>query len=202
MGITAQAIISRVKGSAIEHLVQNLLLRHLPKASYSDSPEGHFGLAFDLYTHFTSPIRRYPDLMVHRLLFESVGPRGRGGEKAGGALKKNCISCSLAEEGALKAEREGTSLAACAFMHNKVGHEFDGVVSGAMSAGAFVKINPVGVDGMIHVSNLGSDFFVFEESTLSLVGKRTGKRIAIGDLLRVKIKAVNIPLRRIDLVLV
>jgi ribonuclease R len=184
-----------VKGTPYEKSVQTLTLRSMQRARYAATNEGHFGLAFDAYTHFTSPIRRYPDLLVHRLLFRDIKEKPISKDE----MEKIALQSSENEERSTKAERDALNLSACTALRNKVGEVFDGAISGIIESGVFVELKNMGADGMIHVSKLGEGYFWFDPNTVSMVNKETKKRFRIGDPLRVKIIEVCIPLRRIDL---
>ena len=191
-------ILEIVRGTSYEKSVHMMVLRAMPKAKYTTVNIGHFGLGFDLYTHFTSPIRRYPDLMVHRLLFQGNAKNVRQNRNQT-ELEKICEACSTAEEKSLKAERDATSLCSCTVLHGAIGEVFEGRVSGIIEAGIFVELGSLGVDGMVHVSRLGKDYFYFDPATMSMIGKSTGQRINIGNTMKVRIIEVSIALRRIDL---
>jgi ribonuclease R len=191
-------LLETVRGTPHEKAVHMMVLRAMPKAKYSAHNIGHFGLAFGLYTHFTSPIRRYPDLLVHRLLFQN--PRNPKRLKSPQDLERISEKCSEAEEKAMKAERDAVSLCACTILHSRIGEEFDGTVSGVIESGVFVELKGLGADGMIHVSKLGKDYFSFEPASLSMIGRSSKKRICVGQSFRVRIREVSIALRRIDLV--
>jgi ribonuclease R len=194
-----KGILEIASGTPFEKPVHMMVLRAMPKAKYSARNIGHFGLAFELYTHFTSPIRRYPDLLVHRLLFHSPD-RNRKRPLSPADLEKISEQCSQTEEKAMKAERDAVSLCACMVLHSRKGEEFDGTVSGVIEAGVFVELKGLGVDGMIHVSRLGNDYYSFDAGSLSMIGRNNGHRISLGQSIRVKILDVGIALRRIDLV--
>jgi ribonuclease R len=184
-----------VKGTPYEKSIQTLTLRSMTRARYAATNEGHFGLAFEAYTHFTSPIRRYPDLLVHRLLFSDK----KGKHISKDEMEKLALQSSENEERSTKAERDALNLSACTALRDRVGEVFDGVISGIIESGVFVELKDMGADGMVHVSKLGEGYFWFDPNTVSMVNKETKKRFRIGDTLRVKIVEVCIPLRRIDL---
>jgi ribonuclease R len=187
-----RSIMRAVQGLPIEQTIHMMLLRSIPKARYAVTNDGHFGLGFRHYTHFTSPIRRYPDLLVHRLLFET----GHGNARD---LKQQADHASMAEERALKAERDAVGLAACVFFHGKTGRVFGGRVRGFIEAGMFVEIGGTGVDGLVHVSTLDPGRFHLDAAALCLAERKNGNRLHIGDPVTVLLKRVNLALRRIDL---
>lgn len=195
-----QKVLNQVKGAPHERLVNHRLLRSMKQAVYSEKNTGHFGLGFKDYTHFTSPIRRYPDLVVHRLLKLLMRKRYSAQEKERfeKALPEIAAHTSAMERRAMEAEREVVDLKRAQFMKDKEGAEFDGVVSGVTSFGVFVELKEYFVEALVHVSNLYNDYYVFDEKSHTLTGEKTKKSFRIGDPLRVKITAVDIERRRID----
>lgn len=195
-----QKVLNQVKGAPHERLVNHRLLRSMKQAVYSEKNTGHFGLGFKDYTHFTSPIRRYPDLVVHRLLKLLMQKRYSAQEKERfeKALPEIAAHTSAMERRAMEAEREVVDLKRAQFMKDKEGAEFDGVVSGVTSFGVFVELKEYFVEALVHVSNLHNDYYVFNEKSHTLTGEKTKKSFRIGDPLRVKITAVDIERRRID----
>jgi len=175
------------------------MLRSLTHAEYTPKNEGHFGLALDAYAHFTSPIRRYPDLLVHRAIRHIV----RGG-KAGGydydnsRMEKLGTICSAHERRAEEATREVEALLKCQYMEEKVGQQFDGVITGVTNFGVFVQLVENSVDGLVHVSSLDNDYYVFDAVTRTLVGERSGNVYAMGDELKIVVHQVDLETRRID----
>jgi len=179
------------------HLLQTVLLRSLQQARYSPENCGHFGLAYDAYVHFTSPIRRYPDLVVHRAIKAVLD----GKQYSPGNWIEFGTHCSQTERRADDATREVEAWLKCYYMRDRVGEVFDGTVSGVAGFGVFVSLHGVYVEGMVHVSELGSDYFQFDASKHQLLGERTGKRYRLGDRIKVKIARVDLDSRRIDFVL-
>lgn len=198
-----QRILEKVKGKTEERLVNHVLLRSMKQAVYSEQNIGHFGLAFDDYTHFTSPIRRYPDLVVHRLLKLLI--RGRytkaERERMEAGLPEIASHTSARERKAMEAEREIADLKKCQFMYDKVGDVFEGFVSGVTSFGLFVELKEFFVEGLVHVSMLQDDYYRFDEKRHSLMGERTRRVFRLADEVRVKIVSVDLERRRIDMVL-
>lgn len=178
-------------------LLQTVLLRSLQQAQYSPENVGHFGLAYESYTHFTSPIRRYPDLLVHRAIKAVLD----GQPYRPGNWKEIGMQCSQTERRADDATREVESWLKCYYMRNRVGEEFDGSISGVAGFGIFVALDGVYVEGMVHISELGSDYFQFDAGKHQLLGERTGRRYRLADRMRVKIARVDLETSRIDFVL-
>ena len=174
---------------------EDIALRSMAKACYSTENIGHYGLAFDFYTHFTSPIRRYPDLMVHRLLTLYLA----GKESANkGFYEIECQHASEREVVAADAERTSIKYKLVEFMQDKVGQEFDGRVSGVTEWGMYVEIEPTKIEGMVSLREIRSDFFEFDEERYRLVGKRTHKIYRLGDPVRIRVKNANLEQRLLD----
>ncbi|MEX2527369.1 MAG: ribonuclease R [Gemmatimonadota bacterium] len=197
-----QSILSASQGKAHEKLVSTLLLRSLTRARYSDENVGHFGLASKAYAHFTSPIRRYPDLMVHRVLVEAVLegrsiPESWGGE----TLKLAADQASRREQVAQAAERDSIALKKVEFMERHLGEEFEGTVSGVVAFGFFVLLDEVFVDGLVHVSSLDDDYYEFQETRFALRGVRKGRTIRLGDRVKVQVSRVDKEERKVDFLL-
>lgn len=179
-------------------LLQTVLLRSLQQAQYSPENVGHFGLSYEAYTHFTSPIRRYPDLIIHRAI-KAVLSRD---SYSPGNWRELGAHCSQTERRADEASREVESWLKCYYMRNRVGDEFEGTISGVAGFGIFVALDGIYVEGMVHISELGSDYFLFDSAKHQLLGERTGRRFRLGDRIRIKIARVDLESSRIDFVLV
>ncbi len=201
---TVQKFLESLKGKPEEHLLNQLMLRAMAKAVYAEHNVGHFGLAFLHYTHFTSPIRRYPDLIVHRLLAEYQRPGGMNREREHhyfNLLPEIADQTSALERRATEAERESTKLAQIHILKDKVGEEFDGIISGVTHFGIFVAIAS-GAEGLVHIRELPG-YFEFDEAHYSLIQKRgahgsEGKRYRIGDPVRVQLVKVLEEKRKLD----
>ncbi len=195
-------LLEQIKGRPDFHLIQTVMLRSLSQAVYSSKNVGHFGLSFPAYTHFTSPIRRYPDLVVHRALkYQLTGGEPEGFEYSPSQLQTIGEHCSATERRADEATRDVEDWLKCEFMMDKVGEEFDGIISSVNSFGLFVELQGIYIDGLVHISALDNDYYHFEPVGHRLSGERSGTVYRLGDPLRVKVAAVNLDDRKIDFVL-
>ncbi len=199
-------LLKQVHGTNVEFLVNELVLRSMAKAQYTSANDGHFGLGFEHYTHFTSPIRRYPDLVVHRLLFEYEA--FRKSRKKISAKRLAAVSskieqvCQIAnerEKSAAEAERESIKLKQVEYMSAHVGNVYSGIISGATEFGIYVRLEEFAIEGLVHMRNLTDDYYEYDESTYSLIGKRRKRRLQIGNRTKVKILKVDMQRRTIDL---
>ncbi len=199
-------ILSFIENFEFRDLVEMLAMKSLQKAFYSTHNEGHFGLAMDAYTHFTSPIRRYPDVVIHRLIKATLkGARRRkrpGTWMRAEAMAETCAHANERERLATGAEREYTRLKALEFLETRIGREYAGVVSGVASIGIFVEIERYLIEGLVHISRLGNERFEFDRSSYRLTGSSTGTRFSLGDNVRVRVDKVNTRERTADFVLV
>ncbi len=199
-----QHLVERIAGSAVERPIAFLMLRTMQQARYDAVNVGHFGLAAPTYTHFTSPIRRYPDLVVHRLLRESRGAAltdGRRGELEAG-LPEVARHTSARERRATEAERELVQWKKVRFMADKVGDEFDGYVTGVSAFGLFIELVEHFVEGLVHVSTMADDYYRYIDTAHVLHGERSRKIYRLGDRVRVQVARVDTERRLIDLGLV
>ena len=194
-----QGILNDVKGTAHENIVNQILLRSLRKAEYSPECKGHFGLSFQYYCHFTSPIRRYPDLAVHRVVKSDLS--GRLTKKAVELLEARVSDISrqssIRERVAMEAERAADDMKKAEFMYGKEGQEFDGVVSGVSRNVFFVELDNT-VEGVIPLSSLQDDYYVYNEKMFCVVGERTRRRISLGDTMRVRLTSVSVYPPRVE----
>ncbi len=187
-----QAVLERIAGRPEERLLATLVLRSLARASYSPRPRGHYALATDDYLHFTSPIRRYPDLVVHRAVKAVLRGEGRERLPSGAALDALALSTTAAEQRAEAAEREVIRWKTLVYLADRVGEIFDGVITGVTSFGVFVELAEVMVDGLIHVADLGDDYYHHDERRHQLVGEGSGRRLRLGDAIRVRLIRVDL----------
>ena len=196
-------LIEEIHGRADEHLLQTVLLRSLSQAVYSPEQKGHFGLALEMYTHFTSPIRRYPDLLVHRAIRHAIEKKPKAKYfYAVSDMQQLGEHCSFAERRADEATRNVVAWLKCEYMQDKLGEEFSGVISSVTAFGFFVELQDIFIEGLVHISNLDKDFFHYDPAGLTLKGERTGITYRMGDAVRVIVARVNLDDRKIDLELV
>jgi ribonuclease R len=190
-------LLARAKDRPDAQLLQTVMLRSLKQAVYSPDNAGHFGLAYESYTHFTSPIRRYPDLLVHRAIKAVL----KGKRYEPGNWHELGAHCSMTERRADDATRDVSAWLKCYYMKDRVGDIFPGSVSGVTAFGAFVALDEVYVEGLLHVSELGSDYYHFDAAKHQLMGERTRKRYRLGDRVSVKVVRVDLDTSRIDFAL-
>ena len=192
-------LLNSVKGEACQNLIETVTIRSMAKAAYSTDNIGHYGLNFPYYTHFTSPIRRYPDIMVHRMLTKYL--------KSSAAFDKSmyetmCQHCSSMEQTAANAERASIKYKQVEFMQDKVGLQYDGIVSGVTEFGLFVELNENHCEGFLPIRELGEGFFDYNEKEFCIEDLRTGKKIQLGDKVRVEILRTDLMRKQLDLSLV
>ena len=190
-------VLERCKDRPDAQLLQTVMLRSLRQAVYSPENVGHFGLAYDAYAHFTSPIRRYPDLLVHRAIMAVLQNK----HYEPGNWRELGAHCSQTERRADEATRDVESWLKCYYMRDRVGETFNGTISSVVGFGIFIALDDVYVEGLVHVSDLGSDYFHFDAAKHLLLGERTAKRYRLGDRVKVKVVRVDLETSRIDFVL-
>lgn len=199
-----QALLAEVEGKPEERLINGVLLRCMKQARYSAENLGHYGLASPCYTHFTSPIRRYPDLVVHRILKRVISGRLTQGDRdrLEGRLTDTAVHTSKRERVAMEAEREMVDLKKMQFMRDKIGAQYDGFITGVTSFGLFVELVDLFVEGMIPVATLPQDYWVHQEKRHALVGERSRVQYRIADRVRVQVASVNEARRQVEFALV
>jgi ribonuclease R len=190
------ALLSKVEGTSMEAIINDLTLRAMSKAVYSPKNIGHFGLGFSHYAHFTSPIRRYPDVIVHRLLKRYASG---GQEYTFTELKEVGEHCSEKERYAVEAERESVKLKQVEFLTERLGETFNGVISGVTENGLYVILNDVYCEGMVHVSDLKDDYYIYNSQRHCLIGRSKGKQYRLGDEVSVVVVKTDLDKRQIDL---
>lgn len=196
-----KSLLKQIEGTPHEALLATAMIRSMQKAVYSTKNIGHFGLAFDYYTHFTSPIRRYPDLLVHRILAKHLHgePFGDRDIVTFGKIAEHSTDREI---DAAKAERASIKLKQVEYMSERIGQVFDGVISGVTEWGIYVEENETKSEGMVNIRNLGDDYWNFDKRTYSIVGERTGKRYTLGDSIKFKITSADIEKKMLDFELV
>lgn len=198
-----QAILKGIKGKKEEKAISTIILRSLKQAKYSPDCSGHFGLAAKYYCHFTSPIRRYPDLQIHRIIKEYINGKlnGRRQDKLGTIVEYASVQSSERERKAEVAERDIHEFYKCLYMQDKIGEEFNGNISSITHFGMFVEL-PDTIDGLISLSDLVDDYYIYDEPNFTIVGQRSKKMFKIGDQVRVRLDNVNVEAREISFKLV
>lgn len=196
-----QKLLEAIKGKPEEHLIRTATLRSMAKAIYTTKNIGHFGLAFEHYTHFTSPIRRYPDMLVHRILASHLGGAPISREEYEG-LETSCIRATEQEAKAVDAERESIRYKQVEFMIPKIGQTFNATISGVTDWGLYVEDKDSGAEGLVRVRSIGGDFYNYSQKEYALVGERTKDKYTLGDAVRVKLVAADLATRTLDFELV
>ncbi|MDF2893083.1 MAG: RNAse [Clostridia bacterium] len=198
-----QQLVEKIKGTKEERIISTLMLRSLRKARYTSSNLGHFGLAAKYYCHFTSPIRRYPDLIIHRIIKEGIHGKlvGKRLSELHSKLEQMADHCSIRERVAEEAERDVEDLKKAEFMKDKVGMEFEGIISSVTSFGLFVELENT-IEGLIRISNIEDDYYTFDEKHHAMIGERTKRTFRIGDVVKIRVDKVDVPNRNIDFALI
>ena len=211
-----QSLLATVEGRDDSHIIQTMLLRSLSQAVYQPENAGHFGLHYDAYAHFTSPIRRYPDLLVHRAIRAAIRGRGRNAHiervKGARALTRETIypydtgamaalgeQCSMTERRADDATREVDAWLKCEFLKDRIGEEFEGVIAAVTNFGVFVELSDLYIEGLMHVSALPGDYYHFDQAKQRLIGERTRQIFQLGGACTVRVARVDLDDRKIDL---
>jgi ribonuclease R len=211
-----QSLLATVDGRDDSHIIQTMLLRSLSQAVYQPENAGHFGLHYEAYAHFTSPIRRYPDLLVHRAIRAAIRGRWKGAHiervKGARALKRETIypydtgamaalgeQCSMTERRADDATREVDAWLKCEFLKDRIGEEFEGVIAAVTNFGVFVELSDLYIEGLMHVSALPGDYYHFDQAKQRLIGERTRQIFQLGGAVTVRVARVDLDDRKIDL---
>ncbi|MEX2463922.1 MAG: ribonuclease R, partial [Balneolaceae bacterium] len=189
-------LLKQAEGTSIENIINGLMLRAMAKAEYSPQNIGHFGLGFSHYAHFTSPIRRYPDVIVHRLLKRY---NSGSSEYTFTQLEQNGEHCSERERYAVEAERDSVKLKQVEFLSERLGETFDGTISGVTENGIYVLLNDIYCEGMIRVSELKDDYYVYHQKLHCLIGRSKGKKYTLGGPIKAKVVRTDLEKRQIDL---
>ena len=197
-----QSLVEKIKGTKEEESISTIALRSMKQAKYSPQCIGHFGLAAKYYCHFTSPIRRYPDLQIHRIIKEQLNNKlnNKRQEQLSHIVEYASTQSSERERAAELAERDVHDFYKACYMADKVGQEFDGVVSSVTSFGMFVELENT-VEGLIRLANMRDDYYIYNQETYTIMGERSHKTFKIGDTVRIKVDNVNVDFREIDFVL-
>lgn len=196
-GTDINQLLEKVRGTPEEYLIKVATLRSMAKAVYTTKNAGHYGLAFEFYTHFTSPIRRYPDLLIHRLV-KRYTVEGTFSKEELAELDALAVHSSEREAAAVEAERDSIKMKQVEYMMEHIGEEFDAVISGVSDRGIYVELNDSRAEGMIRVRDIGDDYFVYDEKRYRLVGERTKTEYALGSPIRVKLTAARLAERELD----
>ena len=191
-------LMKQLKGAKEQNVLEQLAIRTMSKAVYTTANIGHYGLAFDYYTHFTSPIRRYPDVLVHRLLEQYLSGDFKVDAET---LEEQCKHSTAMEIRAAEAERTSVKFKQVEFLQDKIGEEFDGIISGVTEWGFYVELVDNKCEGLVRLRSLEDDFYEFDETNLCVVGSRMGKRYSLGDSVRVVVTKADLYRRQIDMAL-
>tara|TARA_B100001964_G_scaffold204777_1_gene234753 strand:+ start:1430 stop:3565 length:2136 start_codon:yes stop_codon:yes gene_type:complete len=190
---------SNIKGKSEENMIEKLIIRSMAKAVYSTNNIGHFGLGFDYYTHFTSPIRRYPDLIVHRLLEKHLVDENPVGFEC---LEEICKHCSEMEKNAAMAERDSIKYMQVKYMKPNLGKTFTGIISGVTEWGLYVELNKTGCEGLVKAKSIKGDFFVYNKEKFALIGMKTKVQYQLGQKVKIKVKSADLDKRQLNFIFV
>jgi len=192
-------LLDEIKGKEEQNLIESLALRTMSKAEYSTTNIGHYGLAFSNYTHFTSPIRRYPDVLVHRLL-DLI--QKKNFNKLDNNLQKKAVYCSKREIIAVKAERDSIKFMQIKFMQNKIGERFSGIISGVSDWGIYVEIEENKCEGMVYIKDIEGDKYYYSEQQQAILGRKTNKKYTLGDKINIEVKKADLVKKHLDFIII
>lgn len=198
-------LLEDVKGKPEEYIINDLLIRSMAKAIYTHKNIGHYGLGFDHYTHFTSPIRRYPDLIVHRILFEYMTAKkniNKVVQHYNQILPDICKRSSEREQNAVAAERESIKIKQIEYLQSRIGEEYDGIISGIVQFGVYVQINDILIEGMVRFKDIEDDYYEYDDKKHIAIGRRTKRVLRAGDKVRIAVSRVNMFSKKIDFAIV
>ncbi|MDD5694168.1 MAG: ribonuclease R [Bacteroidales bacterium] len=184
-----------IEGKGEENMIESIAIRTMAKAKYSTKNIGHYGLGFEYYSHFTSPIRRYPDLMAHRLLFDYMNGASSVDEES---LEDECVHSSVMERKAEEAERASTKYKQAEYLADKIGQEFNGLISGVSKWGIFVELEGNKCEGMVSLKNMLDDFYYLDEENYRVIGSRYGKEYQLGNPVRIRVKSIDLSKKQMD----
>ncbi len=202
-GLDYCRLLEQIKGREDRHLLETVLLRSLKQAKFEPDNKGHFGLAYDAYCQFTSPIRRYPDLLVHRAIKHRLKLKAyKKHPYSEKVMKEIGEHCSMTERRADRATRDALDWLKCDYMKDKLGKTFSGIISDVVGFGLFIELDDIYIEGLVHISNIDDDFYHFDDVKHALISKSGNKQYRLGDRVKILVAAVNLDKRKIDFDLV